>query len=107
MVIKTSADIYSSLITRLIDLNRKQHKYFQEGFHMGIIDGMVGHATNTNVDEAKAVDLELSPGQMSLHHVGIVHGSNPNKSNKRRVGFAVRYIASHVRQTLGPRDFAT
>ncbi len=54
MVIKTSADIYSSLITRLIDLNRKQHKYFQEGFHMGIIDGMVGHATNTNVDEAKA-----------------------------------------------------
>ena len=25
---QTSTDIYSSLITRLIDLNRKQHKYF-------------------------------------------------------------------------------
>jgi len=66
-----------------------------------------GQEISVDVDEAKAVDLELSPGQMSLHHVGIVHGSNPNKSNKRRVGFAVRYIASHVRQTLGPLDFAT
>tara|TARA_Y100000588_G_scaffold311001_1_gene336803 strand:+ start:2026 stop:2868 length:843 start_codon:yes stop_codon:yes gene_type:complete len=66
-----------------------------------------GQEIDDGVDEAKAVDLELLPGQMSLHHVGIVHGSNPNRSNERRLGFAIRYINSGVRQTLGPRDFAT
>ena len=66
-----------------------------------------GQEIDAEVVESKAVDIELSAGQMSLHHVGIVHGSNPNRSSKRRVGFAVRYIASDVRQTLGPRDFAT
>ena len=66
-----------------------------------------GQEIDVEVDEAQAVDLELLPGEMSLHHVGVAHGSNPNRSGKRRVGFAIRYIASDVRQTLGPRDFAT
>jgi hypothetical protein len=43
---------------------------------------------------------------MSLHHVGIIHGSDPNTSDTPRVGFAIRYIASHVRQ-LGGRTTAT
>ena len=66
-----------------------------------------GQEINAEVDEKDAVDLELSPGQMSLHHVRIIHGSNPNPTKKRRVGFAIRYIAATVRQSLGPRDFAT
>ncbi|GIT24951.1 MAG: hypothetical protein CM1200mP41_09950 [Gammaproteobacteria bacterium] len=54
------------------------------------------------------VDLELSPGQMSLHHVRIIHGSNPNPTTTAALGFwAIRYIAATVRQSLGPRDFAT
>ena len=36
------------------------------------------------------IDLELEPGEMSLHHVNIVHGSKPNKSNVDRIGFAIR-----------------
>lgn len=48
------------------------------------------------VDEAKAVDLLLEPGQISLHHMYTYHGSPPNRSSARRCGFAVRYVAPHV-----------
>jgi non-heme Fe2+,alpha-ketoglutarate-dependent halogenase len=53
------------------------------------------------------VDLELRPGEMSLHHVRLIHGSEPNPSGRRRIGFAIRYLPTHVRQTVGERDFAT
>lgn len=52
------------------------------------------------VDEADARDVVLRPGEMSLHHVDIVHGSNPNRSAIKRAGFAVRYVAPHVSQSL-------
>ena len=48
------------------------------------------------VDEANAVDLLLEPGQLSLHHMYTYHGSPPNRSDGRRCGFAVRYVAPHV-----------
>jgi len=44
---------------------------------------------------------------MSLHHVRIVHGSEPNRANYRRLGLAIRYVPTYVRQTEGPRDYAT
>ena len=47
-----------------------------------------------DVDESKAVDLIMRPGQMSLHHGEIVHGSQPNQSNQRRVGFALQSYMS-------------
>ena len=50
------------------------------------------------VDEARAVDIVLQPGEMSLHHVRLVHGSPPNRSDDRRIGFAIRYIPTRVRQ---------
>ncbi len=42
-------------------------------------------------DERLAVDVELEPGQMSLHHNLIVHGSLPNGSDAKRLGFIIRY----------------
>ena len=59
------------------------------------------------VNANEAVDIELQPGQFSLHHVRLVHGSEPNPANYRRIGYAVRYIPTYVRQTVGPRDSAT
>jgi non-heme Fe2+,alpha-ketoglutarate-dependent halogenase len=56
------------------------------------------------VDESEARDIVLAPGEMSLHHVDIVHGSNPNGSDVKRVGFAVRYIAPGVSQRLAHHD---
>ncbi len=53
------------------------------------------------VDETQAVPLILNPGEMSLHHVRLVHGSPPNPSGDRRIGFAIRYIPTHIRQLEG------
>ncbi len=66
-----------------------------------------GQEIAVEVDGSKAVDLVLLPGEMSLHHVRLIHGSEPNPSARRRIGFAIRYLPTHVRQTVGARDFAT
>ncbi len=66
-----------------------------------------GQEIAVEVEEDKAVDLVLAPGQMSLHHVRLFHGSGRNQSPDRRVGFALRYIPTRIRQTAGHRDSAT
>ena len=66
-----------------------------------------GQEIAVDVDENDAVDVILAPGEMSLHHVLICHGSEPNRANHRRVGFAIRYIAASVYQTSGVRESAT
>ena len=54
------------------------------------------------VDESIAVDLILKPGQMSLHHAKIIHGSQPNRSQQRRAGYAMQaFMPAGARQTLG------
>ena len=51
------------------------------------------------VDERQAVDLNLQPGEMSLHHIWIVHGSNANTSpDTPRIGIAIRYTRPEVVQ---------
>lgn len=65
-----------------------------------------GQQIAVEVDEAQAVDLVLAPGEMSLHDLLIVHGSGPNRSAERRIGVAIRYIPTAVRQ-IGGRDSAT
>ena len=44
------------------------------------------------VDESHAVDIELPPGSASLHHGMTIHGSNPNRSTRRRCGLTMRFI---------------
>ncbi len=66
-----------------------------------------GQEIAVEVDERQAVALELQPGEMSLHHVRLIHGSEPNPSGRRRIGFAIRYLPTHVRQVAGTRDSAT
>jgi len=65
-----------------------------------------GQEIAVDVDETKAIVLELRPGEMSLHHVRLVHGSAPNPSLDRRIGFAIRYIPTRLRQLEG-KDSAT
>ena len=66
-----------------------------------------GQEIMVEVDERKAVELPLEPGEMSLHHVRLIHGSEPNPSAKRRIGFAIRYVPTYVRQAAGTRNSAT
>ena len=49
-------------------------------------------ALDGTFDEAEAVDIELQPGQMSLHDVYMIHGANANTSAQRRTGVALRYM---------------
>jgi ectoine hydroxylase-related dioxygenase (phytanoyl-CoA dioxygenase family) len=60
-------------------------------------------------DEAEAVDLELQPGQMSLHDVYMIHGAKANTSTQRRTGVALRYMpaSSHFDRSLRPSDGKT
>jgi hypothetical protein len=66
-----------------------------------------GQEIMVEVDEREARMLELDAGEMSLHHVRLIHGSDPNPSGLRRIGFAIRYIPTTVRQVAGSHDHAT
>ena len=47
------------------------------------------------------VSLNLRAGQMSLHSDWILHASEPNISNRRRCGLAMRFLSSDVRAFEG------
>jgi len=66
-----------------------------------------GQEVAVQVDAKDAVDITLQPGEMSLHHVLIVHGSEPNRADWPRIGLAVRYIPTRLKQAVGQRDWAT
>lgn len=53
-----------------------------------------------DVDERDAVDVVLGTGEMSLHHVNMIHGSKANTSDRMRIGFAVRYLSPLARQRI-------
>ena len=39
---------------------------------------------------------------MSIHNGAIIHGSQPNKSNQRRIGFSLQsYIPPSIQQVVG------
>jgi hypothetical protein len=65
-----------------------------------------GQEVAVEVDESQARTVDLRPGEISLHHVRLVHGSAPNPTNDRRIGFAIRYIPTSVKQVAG-EDSAT
>ena len=65
-----------------------------------------GQVVQEPVDEEAAVNVLLEPGQFSLHHGRLVHGSAPNCSPEPRYGVAIRYIATRVRPVGAAADSA-
>jgi ectoine hydroxylase-related dioxygenase (phytanoyl-CoA dioxygenase family) len=67
-------------------------------------------------DERLAVDLELAPGQVSLHDVFLLHGSEANASDRPRRGMTLRFmpttsvfdrtLATDLHHRLGITDHA-
>ena len=55
-----------------------------------------GQEVAVKVDESAGADVVLKPGEMSLHHGHLFHASNPNGSDDRRIGFAIRLIATSM-----------
>lgn len=64
-----------------------------------------GQVIDREIDDAESVLVPMRAGEFSLHHVRLTHGSEPNTTADRRIGFAIRYIPPHVRQ-LKVRDSA-
>ena len=60
-----------------------------------------GQVLDVEVDEDCAVDILLHPGEMSLHHVLVVHGSEINQTQMPRHGYAIRYIPTYCKQIGG------
>jgi hypothetical protein len=45
----------------------------------------------------------MQAGQMSLHSDLLLHGSEPNLSNRRRCGLTMRFVSPAVRELKGWR----
>lgn len=65
-----------------------------------------GQEITVKVERKDMVPVVLQPGQMSLHHVMIYHGSDPNQSDLPRIGFAIRYVPTRISQINGERGSA-
>jgi hypothetical protein len=51
--------------------------------------------------ERDPVDVVLRAGEMSLHDPDVLHGSGPNGSAEKRVGFVVRFVTPETRPVTG------
>ena len=65
-----------------------------------------GQEIAVDVDSSKTVQMPLQSGEMSLHDIRIAHGSGPNRSDERRIGFSIQYIPTCVRQAKSDVDYA-
>lgn len=66
-----------------------------------------GQEIAVDVDEDDAVAVELAPGEMSLHHGRLFHASDRNSSSDRRIGLAIRYMPTRMKQMSGAEMCAT
>ncbi len=52
----------------------------------------------TEQDEPFRDSVELRPGQFSMHHSMVLHGSGPNHSARPRIGLSINFISTEVVQ---------
>lgn len=57
-----------------------------------------GLQVSQEFDLSTARDIVLQPGELSVHHVYAVHGSEPNHSDQDRIGFVIKLVPTHVKQ---------
>ena len=58
------------------------------------------------LDEARAANMPLRAGDMSLHNYCLAHGSGPNLSADRRIGVSMHYMPPQTKQVVGAWDCA-
>ena len=64
------------------------------------------HIMNEPLDESHARDVELQPGEFSMHNIELLHGGGPNESDSDRIAFVARYISGRTRCRTPGRDSA-
>lgn len=86
------------------------HKTAQAHVVRNAVSSMLplGEELAVDYDPDTLLNCSLQPGEMSLHHPLLVHGSRPNRSpDIRRIGFAIRYIPARVSQKGKIKGHAT
>ena len=63
------------------------------------VENVLNSEIAIEVNESDAVDIELEPGDVSVHHPAILHGSEGNTSERWRRGLTIRYIPTTTRIT--------
>ena len=71
------------------------------------IDSVLGSEIAVEVEESRAYDMLLNPGDVEVHHPNIIHGSNANLSPRRRCGLTIRYIPTSTRITGPEQPFSS
>ena len=61
-----------------------------------------GQEVKIDINEKEIIPVVLKKGQAALHHCLLAHGSGPNLTEFPRIGIAVRYLPTYVKQTKGP-----
>jgi ectoine hydroxylase-related dioxygenase (phytanoyl-CoA dioxygenase family) len=69
--------------------NKQLHEHLHEDRNDLTLNQRMADGT---FDESLAVDLELQPGEMSMHDVYMIHGAKANTSTQRRTGVALRFM---------------
>jgi len=61
-----------------------------------------GPEVQVEIDESQVADVCLQAGEMSLHHNNLIHGSKPNQSGLKRIGFIIRFVTPAFSQASTP-----
>jgi ectoine hydroxylase-related dioxygenase (phytanoyl-CoA dioxygenase family) len=70
------------------------------------VDNVLSSEIDMDVDTSDARPIELEPGDVSLHHPNVLHGSDPNRSYTWRRGLTIRYIPATTSIEDGPWESA-
>ena len=59
-----------------------------------------------DIDDSEGVDIVLRPGQLSIHHARLIHGSRRNLGEDRRIGVALQCYMSAATAQPGFSGYA-
>ena len=65
-----------------------------------------GQQVSTEIDEDEVVNIDLQPGQASIHHTLTLHRSGPNRSHDWRLGVGLNFASAQVAPLSGYEDSA-
>jgi len=65
-----------------------------------------GQEAAVDIDEDSTAYATLKPGQASFHHGKLLHASSPNRTDDRRIGLTINFMAPHMRQIVAKTDYA-
>ena len=66
-----------------------------------------GQTVEAEIPEEEILAAELRPGQASIHHGWLMHGSGPNHSADRRIGLTLQYLTPSIKQLFTDKEGAT